>query len=395
MSQPATLRSRLDRLQRIVMLAGAAGLVLCGVGAVLNPAQFFRSYLLAYLFWLGLTLGCLAILMVHYLAGGTWGAILRRALESGMRTLPLMALLFVPLLFGLRELYSWARPEVVAGDEILRRKSAYLNLPFFAVRLAVYFLAWLTVAYLINRWSRQHEQAAEWATRDASARRLALFSGVGLVIYSVTMTFAAVDWVMSLEPHWYSTIYGIVFLVGQLLGAMSFAVVVTAMLAEEDEPLLGVMTPEHLHDIGNLLITSVLFWAYIAFSQFVIMWSGNLPEEIRWYVHRTQGGWEWIGVAIVLFQFAVPFVLLLSQDIKRHVRRLAIIAAVILFMHLVDLFWTVMPAFYRQGLALHWLDVVAVIGVGGVWLAIFVWQLKGRALLPLHDPSLQGAAEHE
>ena len=221
MSQPATLRSRLDRLQCTALLVGAAGLVLCGVGAFLNPAQFFRSYLLAYLFWLGLPLGCLAILMVHYLAGGTWGAILRRTLESAMRTLPLMALLFVPLLFGLRELYSWARPEVVAGDEILRQKSAYLNVPFFAVRLAVYFLAWLTVAYLINRWSRQHEQATEWATRDASARRLALLSGVGLVIYSLTMTFAAVDWVMSLEPHWYSTIYGIVFLVGQLLGAMS------------------------------------------------------------------------------------------------------------------------------------------------------------------------------
>jgi hypothetical protein len=172
---------------------------------------------------------------------------------------------------------------------------------------------------------------------------------------------------------------------------VSFAVVVTAMLAE-DEPLLAAMTPEHLHDIGNLLITSVLFWAYIAFSQLVIMWSGNLSEEIRWYVHRTQGGWEWIGVSIALFQFAVPFVLLLSQDIKRHVRRLAMIAAVILFMHLVDLFWTVMPAFYRQGPALHWLDVVAVIGIGGVWMAIFVWQLKGRALLPLHDSSLQGAA---
>jgi hypothetical protein len=393
MSQPVTKQSRLDRLQRAAMLAGATGLVLCGIGAFLNPVQFFRSYLLAYLFWLGLTLGCLAILMVHYLAGGAWGAILRRALESGMCTLPLMALLFVPLLFGLRELYSWARPETVAGDEVLRQKSLYLNIPFFALRLAIYFLAWLTLAYVINRVSRQHEQVTQRAMRDAGARRLALFSGVGLVIYSITMTFAAVDWAMSLEPHWYSTIYGIVFLVGQLLGAMAFAVIITAMLAEE-EPLAEVITPEHLHDIGNLLLTSVLFWAYIAFSQLVIMWSGNLPEEIRWYVHRTQGGWEWVGVSLALFQFAVPFVLLLSQDIKRHVRRLAMIAAVILFMHLVDLFWMVMPAFYLQGPVLHWLDVVAVIGIGGVWMAIFFWQLKGRVLLPLHDPSLQGAAKH-
>jgi len=310
-----------------------------------------------------------------------------------MCTLPLMALLFVPLLFGLRELYSWARPEMVASDEVLRQKSAYLNISFFTLRLAFYFLAWLTVAYVINRWSRQHEQAAESATRDASARRLALFSGVGLAIYSITMTFAAVDWAMSLEPHWYSTIYGIAFLVGQLLGAMAFAVVITALLAH-DAPLVEVMTSEHLHDIGNLLVTSVLFWAYIAFSQLVIIWSGNLPEEILWYVHRTQGGWQWVGLSLALFQFAVPFVLLLTRDIKRHVRRLGAIAAGVLFMHLVDVYWTVMPAFYRQGPSLHWLDLGTVFGIGGVWMVIFLWQLKGRAFLPLHDPSLQGAGEH-
>jgi len=393
MSQPARVQSRLDWLQRAALLVGAAGLIGCGIGAFLNPTQFFHSYLLAYLFWLGLGLGCLGILMVHYLAGGAWGAILRRALEAGMNTLPLMALLFVPLLFGLRELYSWARPEAVASDELLHQKSAYLNTPFFVLRLVVYFLAWLTVAYVLKRWSRQQEEATEWVIRDASARRLALFSGVGLVIYSITMTFAAVDWAMSLEPQWYSTIYGIIFLVGQLLGAMAFAVIITALLAD-DAPLVEIITPEHLHDIGNLLLTSVLFWAYIAFSQLVIIWSGNLPEEIRWYVQRTQGGWQWVGVALALLQFAVPFILLLSQDIKRHVRRLAMIAAGILFMHLVEVFWIVMPTFYRQGPSLHWLDVGAILGVGGVWLAMFVWQLKGRAFLPLHDPSLQGAPAH-
>jgi hypothetical protein len=393
MSQPAQVLSRLIWLQRGALLVGAVGLICCGIGAFLNPTQFFHSYLLAYLFWLGLGLGCLGILMVHYLAGGAWGAILRRALEAGMNTLPLMALLFVPLLFGLRELYSWARPEAVVSDEFLHQKSAYLNTPFFVLRLVVYFLAWLTVAYVLKRWSRQQEEATEWAMQDASARRLALFSGLGLVIYSITMTFAAVDWAMSLEPQWYSTIYGIIFLVGQLLGAMAFAVIITALLAD-DAPLVEIITPEHLHDIGNLLLTSVLFWAYIAFSQLVIIWSGNLPEEIRWYVQRTQGGWQWVGVALALLQFAVPFVLLLSQVIKRHVRRLAMIAAGILFMHLVEVFWIVMPAFYRQGPSLHWLDVGAVLGVGGMWMAVFVWQLKGRAFLPLHDPSLQGAPAH-
>jgi len=299
-----------DRLQWRALVVGLVGLGLCALGAWLNPAQFFRSYLLAYVFWLGPTLGCMAILMVHYLAGGTWGALLRRVLESGMRTLPLMAVLFVPLLFGLRDLYSWARPEVVASDELLQHKSLYLNVPFFSIRLAVYFLSWLALAYLLNRWSQREEQASGESAREPVRRRLALFSGLGLLVYGLTMTFAAVDWMMSLEPHWYSTICGILVLVGQLVAALSLGVAALALLARF-EPLSEVIVPEHLHDLGNLLLTSVLFWAYISFSQLLIVWSGNLPEGVLWYAHRLQGGWEWVGLAVAVFQFALPFMLLL------------------------------------------------------------------------------------
>jgi hypothetical protein len=393
MYHPTTLGAHLTRLQYIALVVGIVGLVLSGLGAFLNPLQFFRAYLLAYLFWLGLTLGCLAILMVHYLAGGAWGAILRRALESGMRTLPLMLVLFVPLLFGLQELYIWARPEAVADSEILRHKSPYLNIPFFVVRLAIYFIAWLTIAYLVNRWSRQQEQATDPTIREAIDRRLALLSGLGLTIYGLTMSFAAIDWVMSLEPYWYSTIYGILILVSQVLGALAFTVMVTALLADY-QPLSEVISPERLHDIGNLLVTAILFWAYIAFSQFLIIWAGNLPEEILWYVHRTQGGWEWVGLTLAVGQFALPFLLLLQRDIKENARRLGMMAAIILCMHVVNVFWVVMPAFDRQGPTFHWLDVVAFIGVGGVWMTIFAWQLKGRPLVPLHDQALQGVAQH-
>jgi hypothetical protein len=383
----------MDRLQRRAVVLGIVGLGLCALGGWLNPTQFFRSYLLAYIFWLGLTLGCMAVLMVHHLAGGTWGALLRRVLESGMRTLPLMVVLFVPLLFGLRDLYSWARPEVVANDDLLRHKSLYLNVRFFGIRLAIYFGSWLVLAYLLSRWSRQEEQAPGVSPQGPIRQRLALLSGLGLVLYGLTMTFAAVDWVMSLEPHWYSTIYGILILVGQLLAALSFGVGVLTLLARF-EPLADVITPEHLHDLGNLLLTSVLFWAYISFSQLLIIWSGNLPEGVLWYVHRIQGGWEWVGLALALFQFALPFMLLLSRDIKEAPRRLGIIAAVIFLMHLVDVFWIVMPAFYRAGPDLHWLDIGALLAVGGIWMAVFVWQLKGRSLLPVQDLSLQGATEH-
>jgi hypothetical protein len=317
MDHGPALQPRMERLQWGALAVGAGGLVLSGMGGVLDPAQFFHSYLLAYFFWLGLPLGCLGILMVHHLVGGTWGAIIRRVLESGTRTLPLMALFFVPLLFGLRELYSWALPQAVAQDELLRHKSPYLNEPFFAVRLAAYFVAWLLPAYLLNRWAHQQDLTPERVAQRPIRRRLIMLSGFGLLLYGFTMTFAAIDWVMSLEPHWYSSIYGILAVVGQLLGALAFVVVVTAWLAAY-APLSEVLSPTHVHDLGNVMLVSVLFWAYISFSQWLIIWSGNLPEEVIWYVRRTEGGWQWVALTLVLFQFAVPFGFLLSGDVKRH-----------------------------------------------------------------------------
>jgi hypothetical protein len=393
MDRSPALQLRIDRLQWGALIVGVGGFALCGVGVFLDPRQFFRSYLLAYIFWLGLPLGCLGILMLHYLVGGTWGAIIRRILESGTRTLPLMVLFFVPLLFGLHELYSWAVSHVVAQDELLRHKSPYLNVPFFVGRLVGYFIAWLVPAYLLNRWSRQQDRTPEWSAQRPVRRRLILLSGLGLLLYGFTMSFAAIDWVISLEPHWHSSVYGLLVVVGQLLGAMAFVVVVTGWLADY-APLSEVLSPTHVHDLGNLLLASVLFWAYIAFAQWLIIWSGNLPEAVLWYVHRTRGGWQWMALALALFQFAVPFVFLLSSDIKRHARRLAVVAVVILFMHMVDVFWLVMPAFYRDGLSVHWLDLTALIGVGGGWTAFFVWQLKRRSLLPHYDPDLQGVTQH-
>jgi hypothetical protein len=254
-------------------------------------------------------------------------------------------------------------------------------------------MAWSVPAYLLNRWSRQQDHTQEWSAQRPIRRRLILLSGFGLLLYGLTMTFAAIDWVMSLEPHWYSSIYGLLVVVGQLLGALAFAVMVVGWLAKY-EPRSELLSPTHAHDLGNLLLVSVLFWAYIAFSQLLIIWSGNLPEEIIWYVRRTEGGWQWIALALVLCQFALPFICLLSRDIKGHAQRLALVAAAILFMHLVDVFWIVMPAFYHDGLSLHWLDLTALIGVGGSWTAFFIWQLKANALLPRADPDVPGVIQH-
>ena len=385
----ATLEPFWDRLQRCALVVGAAGVVLCGVGVLLNPTQFFRSYLLAYLFWLGIPLGSLAVLMLHHLVGGAWGAVIRRVLESATRTLPALVFLFVPLLFGLHELYIWARPEVVMADEILQRKSVYLNIPFFIVRSALYFIVWLVVSFALNTWSVAQDQAGA----DPSERRMRLLSGPGLVLYVLTATFAAVDWAMSLEPHWFSTIYGILVIVGQLLVTLAFAIAVVAMLADTP-PLSQVISPAHFHDLGNLLLAFVMVWAYMAISQFLIIWSANLPEEITWYLQRMRGGWEWLGLALILFYFTLPFLLLLSRGIKQRAQLLAWVATGILVMHLVDLFWMVVPAFQPAGIFIHWMDAAALMGIGGIWIVVFVWQLRRRSLLPVHDPGLQGATPH-
>ena len=388
MTQAATPHPVLVQMQRRACLVGAAGVVLALLGVWLNLAQFFRAYLVAYLFWSGLSLGCLALLMLHHVVGGAWGAMIRRLLEAATRTLPLMVVLFVPVLCGLTTLYSWSQPEVVAHDGLLQHKSGYLNVPFFVQRSAVYFAIWLLLMFFLNHWSRQQEEVAGAPQEHRVQRRLRLLSPAGLMLYVLTVTFAAVDWMMSLEPHWYSTLYGVVVLAGQMLAALAFAIVLIAQLAEVP-PVSTVLTPQHLHDLGNLLLAFVMFWAYIAFSQFLIIWSGNLPEEVSWYMHRTQGGWEWLGGFVFLFHFGLPFVVLLSRMSKRRAQVLWRIAAGLLGMHLLELFWLVLPAFSPSALAIHWLDVGLPIGMGGLWVAVFVWQLRRRSLLPLHDPRLQ------
>lgn len=390
MNPVAPAPPQLDRLQRQSLAVGVVGLLLCMVGGWPNPEQFFRSYLLAYVFWVGISLGSLGVVMLHHLTGGGWGFVIRRLLESGTRTLPLMALLFVPLLFGMSDLYVWARPDAVAADEILQHKSAYLNPSFFMLRTAIYFAAWIGVASLLNRWSGEQDRTAA----PGLTRRLQLLSGPGLVLYGLTVTFASVDWVMSLEPHWFSSIYGILFMVGQGLASLAFATALAVALADRP-PLSELVSPARLHDLGNLLLAFVMLWTYIAFSQFLIIWSGNLPEEIPWYLHRTGGGWQWIGLFLLAFHFALPFLLLLSRQIKRDARMLMIVSAAIIAMRLVDLYWLVVPAFHPDGVRLHWMDLAAPVGIGGLWMAVFAWQLKQRPLVPIHDPRLKELMTHE
>jgi hypothetical protein len=377
--EPAATQWDLQRKRSLAV--GFTALLLCAGAALIQPQPFFSAYLSAYIFWVGIPVGCLALLMLHHLVGGRWGFMIQRVLEAGIRTLPLMALLFIPLLFGLPELYPWARAEVVAADPLLQQKAAYLNIPFFIARAVVYFAIWILLGRLLVKWSLEQDRTAD----PTLTQRLQKLSGPGLVLYGLTVTFSAIDWIMSLEPKWYSTIFGMIFIVSFGLAALACAIVV-ADLIKNEPPLPRVVSADRFHDLGNLLLAVVMLWAYMQFSQFLVIWSGNLVEEIPWYLHRINGGWEWVALALVLFLFALPFVLLLSRTTKRSAAILARVAMVILFMHWLDVLWMIAPSFYPARFHIHWMDIVAPIGIGAVWLGTFLGYLRTRSLLPLRDP---------
>lgn len=366
--------------QRSLIVGVVAGL-LAVIGWILQPQHFYPAYLLGFMAWLGVTLGCMAILMLQHMTGGAWGLVIRRILEAGTRTLPLMAVLFIPILIGVPRLYEWARPEAVAKDKHLQMLSqAYLNFSGFLLRAIVYFAIWAILVYFLNRWSA--EQDAEHV--EDISRRLRAISGPGLVLYGFAMSFAAIDWVMSLSPHWISTIYPLLFIAGQGLSAVAFAVVIEDILFAY-KPMAELLKPGEVHDHGKLILTFVMLWAYFSFSQWLIIWAGNLPEEISWYVRRLTGGWGYIGLLLVLFHFAVPFVLLLSRPFKRDVHRLVWLAAWLILMRGTDLFWMIEPNLHDRFHVTVW-DIVLPFAIGGFWFALFFRNLKGRPLLPLHDP---------
>ena len=289
-------------VQRIALGVGVVGLGLLALGYSSSHEHFFRAYLIAFVFWSGVALGSLAWSMVHHLSGGAWGVVTRRVFEASSRTVPFMAVLFLPIAFGMQDLYIWARPDVVAADKILQFKQPYLNVSFFYVRAAIYFVIWTVLAYTLSAWSLQQDRGYD----EKRALRMQRLSGGGLVLYALTIFFMSIDWMMSIDPHWFSTIYGILFMGGQGLSAMAFTIAVVVLLART-APMSHVIGPNHLHDLGKLLLAFVMLWAYFNFSQFLIIWSGNLPEEIPWYLSRMTGGWLWVSVLLIVGHFVLPY----------------------------------------------------------------------------------------
>jgi hypothetical protein len=378
-------------VQRGGWLVGGVALIVAISGAFTSPDKFYQSYLFSYLLVLGLTLGSLGLLMLQHLTGGNWGIIIRRPLEAAAQNIWLVFLMFVPVVLGMNSLYrAWMDPEVRKADPLSPLQQRYLTSSGFLIRAVIYFVIWFALIWIFNSWSRRQDVDQE----DRALRRhFKLLAGPGIILYVVAMTFASIDWVMSLSPHWASTIYGFIFVAGQAISAMSLMIAVVVLLSGS-EPFAGVLQKRHLHDLGKLLFAFTMLWAYFDFSQLLIIWSGNLPEEITFYRSRLNGGWGVIAVIVLVFHFAVPFLLLLSQDVKRNARLVSKIALGMLFMRLVDLFWMTRPEFTERALP-TWLDIVVPVALIGLWVGFFAKNLARLPLLPLGDPKLGEAIAHD
>jgi hypothetical protein len=388
--------AEIDRRRSLALMAGVAGLVVCALGFVVDRGHFFRSWLIAYLLVLGIALGSMALMMIQHLSGGTWG-VFRRIFEASSRTIPFMALLFIPVLLGMSDLYVWTHPDHVQADEILRHKAPYLNVPFFIGRAILYFAIWIGLSLVLNRLSARQD-TGELAVNSTIQR----VSGAGLVLYALTVTFAGIDWIMSLNPHWYSTLFGFLMMGGQGLAALAFTIVIATVLVKR-EPLNTLLTPSHFHDLGKLMFAFVMLWAYFNFSQFLLTYAANLIEEIPYMITRMSHGWQYLAVFLITFHFAVPWLLLLSRRLKRTPQRLVMVAAWLLFARYADLYMMITPEFLSTGqnvhlaegehavshFFVHWLDLAAPLAIGGLWFWMFLTELKKRQMLAVGDPYLR------
>ena len=381
---------RLERVQSGALFVGGVGLVLCLGAWVLWPGHFLAPYLVGYLFWLGIALGCMGLTMLHHLVGGSWGLVIRRPLEAGGATVPLLALLFLPIALGIPSLYIWARPVGTEGVSTALR-AGYLNESLFLLRAAGYFGVWTALAFLLGGWSSRQDHMSD----HRPSLRLQRISGPGTVILFAASSFSAIDWVMSLEAPWASSIFGAMLITGEAMATFAMMIVVAGILASS-RPMSEIATSGRLNDLGNLLLAFVMLWAYVSFCQYLIIWSGNLREEIPWYLRRTRGGWEWVALALVVCQFFLPFFLLLIRENKRHPQAILRVSLLILVMHWVDLVWLVIPASSDPAdPRIPWIEIplcaLSLIAVGGIWTAVFIGRLKRLPLVPLNDPSLNEA----
>jgi hypothetical protein len=366
------------------MIIGLVGLIGCIVAFLVDREQLFYSWLTSFVFWFTIAAGGLFFTMLHHLVGATWSVVLRRFAEAAMSVLPFMAIAFIPVLIGMSELFHWSHAGAVAEDDLLQWKSGYLNVPFFIIRSVVYFAVWILLTVILRKASLAQDDGHT----PQLASRFRRISAPGMIAFALTITLASFDWLMSLDPHWYSTIFGVYIFAGALVGILAFLPLV-AMYLRNSGIMADVLTVEHYHDLGKLLFAFLVFWAYMAFSQYFLIWYGNIPEETIWFQHRWEGTWKTVSLLLVFGHFVGPFFVLITRGAKRNPGILKLFAIWMLFMHYIDLHWVVMPTLHLHGFHLSWIDLAAMMAVGGGFLARYWYALSGHPLVPIGDPRLE------
>lgn len=388
------------RIRNIALGIGGLATIAWLIGLYFDSEQALRSWLVGFIFWGGIGIGSIGVLFLQYLTGGAWGVVIRRVAEAASRTLPVIAILFVPIAIGVGRgsVYLWTH--LPPTEHVMEHRGWFMTSTSWILRAIVYFVLFGIMAYLLHKWSAAQDKSASYTESARYLGTASAFSGPALVVYALMVTFAAVDWVMTLDPHYFSTIWGLLFVAGWALSFLCFGVVVLAYLSDI-APMDRVLGRRHFHDLGKLMLALIMIWAYFNFSQYLIIFSGNIPEETRWFIARTSGGWGWVAWALVLFHFAAPFLVLLLQDLKRRPKRLAAVAIFILFMRVLDMFWLIAPTprianMGTEGVSfiVSWMDLVAPVAVGGIWLWFFLGQLASRPLVPFMDPFFENAIEH-
>ena len=395
--------AEISRWRNLALGVGGICTVIILVVGLLFPAAketALRAWLLGFMFACGIGAGGLGILHLQYLTGGAWGVVIRRIVEACSRTIPYLFVLSLPILIFVPSLYEWYHLHE-NGDPVVLHRGWYMTWGGFVARTVIYFAIWWVMQYLLNKWSDAQDQSADY---EESARWLGTataFSGPSMVVFVLVVSFAAIDWTMTLSPHWFSTIWGFLYVAGWALSCFSFAVVILAYLSDK-APMNRILGKRHFHDIGKLMLALVMVWAYFNFSQFLIIWSGNIPEETVWFLDRMDHGWGWIGLILILFHFAFPYLVLLSRDVKRNAKYLAIMAIFILVLRVVDVFYHIAPspsampgAHGPPHFDAFWiLYLLGPLAVGGIWLSFFFKELASRPLVPIKDPFLENAIEH-
>jgi hypothetical protein len=373
-----------SRVGQIALIIGIIGLVLTATGYFVDKTQFYHSYLTAFFFWLSIALGGLFFTMLHHLVGAIWSVVLRRLAENIMICIPLLAIFLIPVLFGIGELFHWSHPEAVAQDHLLQSKAPYLNVSFFIIRAVFYFVIWVLLARYLLRLSL----AQDGGHTESISKKMRVASAPGMILFALTVTFASFDWLMSLDAHWYSTIFGVYVFSGSLLAMLAFLMRFVLYLDGTDT-LRGIITREHWHDMGKLIFAFTVFWGYMAFSQYFLIWYGNIPEETVWFLHRWEHGWQYISLFIVFGHFVIPFFVLFPYSTKRSRPVMLVMTIWILAMHWVDLYWIVMPNLHREAVKFSWIDFAPMLGIGGIFIWFFWSRVRVTPLLPAGDPGLE------